>query len=419
MKGVLFSFILIVTVFSLMTYIFIQRGLVYSNAGLRAVDTRVSSMLDFYKSVLSDGGKAIGIITTRALSASVNYVVTNGVGLQSANDTIRELIVNGTINGTSQALMQSSTIIDWKGKMEAIGNGEGFTTNITFMNVRVAPYDSWDINVSMDVYVNMSDSKGVANITKSATVSQLVGIAGFEDPAYPLTTYARARNTVTKSPYIGNYTTELVSASGGNNWFRGAAVVFPSSQNASISAVSNKNQKVLVTDDTSGITSLANQFGAVVSQASTISGITVTYVYKASNAMTIVPNNTNVLVDGSNGNVWYTENIINDSASSYYHASTVGGSFLDRLEGSLNVQSKYNQTGAVIGIESFVNKTTLSSLGLSVDNSRSNVDYLYFSNGTYAAYQVKGMDSSFRIDKQTGLNNNTHDVVYNVSSILV
>lgn len=420
MKGVLFSFILIVTVFSIMTYVFIQRGLVYTNAERLAVGTRVNSMLNFYNSILYDGGKALDIISKRAVSSATNYVVTAGVGLQSANGTIKELIVNGTINGTAQPLMQSSTIMDWVDKMVDVGVNEGFGVSISLTNLQVKPYDNWNIMVSMDVYANVSDDRGVANITKNSTVNQLVNIENFEDPTYPLYTFARARNIITRSAYVGNYSTKLISASGGNNWFRGMAVVFPSSQNASISAVAGKGSKVLVTDNTSGMESLANQFGAVVSQSSAISGITVTYVYNASNAMSIIPNDTNVLADGSNGAVWYIENIVTDSINSYYHPSSVGGSILDRLEGMLTAQSKYtSQSNNTIGIESFVNKTILSSLGLPVDNSRSNVDYIYFSGGTYATYQVKGMDSTFRIDKQVDLNNNTHDVVYNVSGILV
>lgn len=420
MKGVLFSLILIVTMFSLITFIAIQQGLVYSNSGRLAVGTRVNSMLDFYNSVLYDGGKALDIITKRAISSATNHVISTGVGLQSANATIMELVTNGTLDGVPQGLMQSSTIADWVNKMVSLGASQNLNVSLNLTNVQVKPYDSWDILVSADVYVNMSDNRGVANLTKNATISQMVDIENFEDPVYPLYTFGKATNLFVRSPYIENYTTNLVSGSVGSNWFHGLAVIYSSSQSSAISSVPNKNQDVLVTDNASSIASLANQFGSVVSQSSTISGITVPYVYNASNAMSVIPNNTQVLVDGSGGRVWYIENLINDSANSYYHSSPTGGSFLDRLEDSLTVQSKYaSQTSNTIGLESFVNKTELQSLGLSVSTTNSNIDYLYFSNNTYPTYQVRGMDTSFRIDKQTGLNNLTHDVVYNVTQILV
>ncbi len=148
MKGVLFSFILIVTMLSMVLFISVQRGLVYSNSERLAADTRINSMLNFYNSIVSDGGKALDIITKRAVSSAINHIITTGTGLQQANETIRELVVNGSIDGVLQYLMQNSTIIDWKGRMEALGIGEGFDVNISFIDVKVKPYDSWNILVS-------------------------------------------------------------------------------------------------------------------------------------------------------------------------------------------------------------------------------------------------------------------------------
>jgi hypothetical protein len=420
MKGVIFSFILIVTTIIILSFISIQRGLVYFSSERIAIENRVNSMLNFYNSIILDGGKALEIISTRAISSAINYVIINGIGLQEANETIKELILNGTINGTQQDLMQDSTIIDWKNKMVSLGNLQGFNADINFSKILVKPYDSWNILVSAEMKIHISDKNGVANLTKSAVVNQLVNIENFEDPIYVLYTYGKTTNFIVKSPYIGNYTKNLISANGKNGWFYGTAVIFNSSQIDAISSVSNKNEKVLVTDSTFGIENLANQFGAVVSQSSRDDNITVPFVYSADNAMTVIPNNTNILVDGPNGKVWYIDNLKNDVENSYYHPSDFGASFLDRLEGKLFVQSKYrSESNNTIGLESFVNKDYFLSLGINVNMEKSNIDYIYFSNLVYPIYKVKGMPEDFRIDKQVGLNNISHDVVYGVDQILV
>ncbi len=417
MKGVLFSFIIIITMLTLVSFITIQKGLVYHSSGRIAINTRINSMLNFYESVLSDGGKALEIISKRGVASAINHIIANGAPLQNSNNTIKELITNGTINGVVQPIMQNSTLPDWENKIEQLGKDQGFDTTIVFNIVKVLPYDSWNILVSMDVYVNMSDSGVYTNITKSTKVSRVVNIEYFEDPLYPLNTLGRAANTVVRSSNIGNYTKNIVNGTAHTGWFRGASIVLPSSDPAAISSVAGKSQKVLVTDSTSGIEGTANQFGAVVSESA--SSLTTAYVDNAANAMSLVPNNTKILVDSSSGKIWHIENLETDVNNSYYHPSSNGASFLDRLEGMLSVQSKYSsQSSSVIGMESFVNKTYFSLLGLPVIVSKSNIDHLYFSNTTYTTYKVKSMESTFRVDKELDLNNTAHDVIYGVQETL-
>jgi len=107
-------------------------------------------------------------------------------------------------------------------------------------------------------------------------------------------------------------------------------------------------------------------------------------------------------------------NLLDDYTNSYYHPSLYGASFLDRLEGQYTVQSKYAKN-VPIGLERFVNKDTINSVGLSTSTSLTNIDYLYFAGSSVAAYNVTGMPSNFRIDNQTTINSYTHLQIYNVT----
>ena len=112
-------------------------------------------------------------------------------------------------------------------------------------------------------------------------------------------------------------------------------------------------------------------------------------------------------------------NLQDDLNNSYYHPSKDGGSFLDRLEGKCVVQDKYKITNTEIGLESFVNKDDLESLGLPVDEDRSNIDYIYFCELNVQAYQINGMPSNFRLDNQTTVLGMTHLQIYNVTERVI
>ena len=174
----------------------------------------------------------------------------------------------------------------------------------------------------------------------------------------------------------------------------------------------------MVVDSIDGITTL-NEFGAVVCSCNITPPLTTVYISNAT--VQNIPNQTNVLVDAENGNVWYIDNLVEDIKNSYYHSSDVGASFLDRLEGRLNVQQKYRiQSDKRIGLEFFVDKSYLSSLGIYVDLEKTNVDHLYFDENPHDGRRIKGLENTaFRIDEENCTDNKTHAEIYGVDEILV
>jgi hypothetical protein len=116
----------------------------------------------------------------------------------------------------------------------------------------------------------------------------------------------------------------------------------------------------------------------------------------------------------------HIENFVEHVANSWYAPSLSGASFLDRLEGKIEVQPKYQTlTPNVIGIESFINKTYFLELGLPVNVEKSNVDHWYFSNITATTYRVEGMHPDFRIDNETCLYGLPHPQVYGIDELLI
>ena len=329
MKGVLFSYIILFVVLTLVGLISIQKGMISYYGEKISIETRVDSMNSFYESIIVDCGKALDIISKRAISATISHVAMEGKSLEQANSTLAELALNGTYNGTQEPLMASTILSYWVGKTEDVGKLNGFDTGIVIGDLKIMPYDSWNLLVSVEISINITDQRGVASLNRTVEVDQLTSIEGFEDPIYSLNTLGRVTNIIIRSPYWGNFT----------------------------------------------------QF---------------------------------------NGTSWDIDNLKKDIDNSYYSPSVKGASFLDRLEGKLEVQDKYKpQTSSVIGLESFVNKETLINFGIAVDMEKTNIDHLYFSANSHQGRKVLGLEStSFRIDTEL-CGSQSHADVYGVSSLII
>lgn len=83
-------------------------------------------------------------------------------------------------------------------------------------------------------------------------------------------------------------------------------------------------------------------------------------------------------------------NLNNHTSNKYYKSSTQAPSYLNRLQGS-GVASEF-------GIESFVYIPQLSNQGISIQ-SKSIVDYIYFSSNNPVSCRITGTPSWFRIDQ--------------------
>jgi len=320
MKGILFSLILFFVTIFLALFLITQKSFVSFYSSQKAVENRIESMIILSKNVFEDSERALAIIGKRACVSAINFIITNGMPLNSSNETLVELIINGTINSNPQPLMEGATVNDWIDTLENLIDLQGFQAKIEIQKLIIQPYDSFNLEIDYRMKVEISDLRTKTNLTKVQDRKVLLNIEKLEDPLYPLNTYGRIVNTIVKSPHWLNY--------------------------------SSKD----------------------------------------------------------------TSNLLDDLNNSYYHPSLYGASFLDRLEGKYFVQQKYWKKNP-IGLESFVNKDKILSVGLPIIVNLTNIDYLYFSNSNVTSYRIANMPDNFRLDNETTVENKTHLQIYNVSVI--
>jgi len=420
-KGIMFSLITVFIVISLITIVSIQKSLVLHSRKQMSIATRIKDMNNMHSGIMRDLGKVIKITTKRAVSAAINHTVSKREGLDQANETLVELIFDGTLDGDPQALMEDTVISDWTDKMMQIGILKGYDVDIGLdrNNFTIKPYDSWNLIAEGYLQINITDQHGIASIRRETVINEMISIINLEDPIYPLNTMGRGKSIFIRSPHSENHTKLLVSGDGSTSWVNGVSVLINKTNPGAANLVTNPGEKILVTDDVGPFASATvNKFNGLVSEEDISTGITIKYVVNATGAMDLIPNSTEILLDCENNNVWAIQNLIEDTENKYYHSSTDGASFLDRLEGELFVQDKYKIAANPIGLESFVDKDYLSRLDIPVRDSQTNIDYLYFSNDPSIVVDgVKGLDEDFRIDNETSLSS-SHHIIYGVSQLL-
>ena len=423
-KGVLFSFIMFFLAVTLISIMFIHISMISHKREQIFFETRIKSMNNMYDSILLDLGKVLEIIMRRAISVSVNHAVAIGFGLDNATYRLEELVLNGTLNNTEEYLMVNSTFPNWIEKIQSLGTLKGFEMNIGLNSFGIKPYDSFNLIVEMNLTLNIVDKQGVASLSRNVEMSKLIYLEDLEDPIYPLYTWQRATNIIKIGKRDGNYTTNITKGDGSKTgWKEGVSIKINGIDHEQAESITNKNEKILVTDDIflfdidgsddDGV----NQFKAVVSESDVPATVTIPFIANVTNIMSLVPNNTIILVDTDIGWIWDIQNLKEHAENSYYRKSLNGPSYLDRLEGNLTC-NYCSKTINIIGMESMVDKNNLLSSGVpAIYGDRSNIDYLYFSGKPASVKKVKGLSEKFRIDNELSIDG-THQQIYNVTSLI-
>ena len=411
-KGIAFGFLLIVLSLSLISLTIIQKEMYRKSVKKYYIENRIDDMNNLFESIIVDLDKAIDITAKRAIAVADSKVISTGIPLANASQTIKELVLNGSIDGQEQPLMENATLANWLEKMGYIGRQKGYEVRIVINKLEIKPYDSFNLLAEGEAWINITDENIMTSIKRRHNISKTVSIENFEDPIYALNTNGKATRIIKKTKFHGNYTSLFLSCSGSGSWVKGKS--FISNNIGEINSAQNKSQKILVTNDISLVNaSIANQFLGIISLTDS-SSLSIPKVVNCS-SISNVTNDEEILLDGGGGKVWSIENLLKHYYNGYYSPSLNGPSFLDRLEGKLVQQEKY-KTERITGLESFVDKDYFDSIEIEVKDD-TNVDYLYFNNTYFISRSVKGMPESFLIDGQSAVEGN-HQQYYGVSELL-
>jgi len=180
----------------------------------KVINKRIDSMNNFVFSLEKDMSRQGYISGYRAILSLESYITSNGTFLSNSQDSIKETILNGTINGQSVNLMEGFKLSDWNSRVRDFGNKMNLDINYSLTNVTVTQDDPWNVNINMEISILIKDKENLASWNKNETITSKIEITNFEDPLYIGNTNGLVANKINKTIYIpfvnGNNITNLI-----------------------------------------------------------------------------------------------------------------------------------------------------------------------------------------------------------------
>lgn len=383
MKGIFYSLMMAMFTTSILALI-----VFYSQAKPSNIDVNIrsSEMEYFTKSVENDLSRFIEINGRRALISAVSQVIVNGTGLDNSQLRLTEMMENGTLYGKPSPLVDINNLEHWKLNISNIASNLGFHLDFKNLEINVTQNDSFNVLFNVTLYVNISNSNSKMGILKNITSSVIVPVEGVEDPIFPLNTYGRIVRFV-KISNVSKNTVSLITGQNSSGYVTGYALVKsdfgPSDINSS---------RILVTVTVAGKEAIASGFAGVVSEGDVIipPSLLGKAITGATGATNLIKNETKIYLDATTKKVWDLSNLTYDIKNGYYHSSNKGASFLDRLEGRINLSDKYKY-----GLETFVNIEDILEAEVPASTGNSDLDYRYWNNTNGVNIRNGNYDSVF------------------------
>jgi hypothetical protein len=181
---------------------------------MQITESRISSINEFILDLERDTERGLYISSYRALLAVEEYIINQGEFVDDVEVAFEELLINGTINGTSLSLIESSTFTQWTSQVSSEGDNFNLNVNVTPLTVNLVQQDPWNVLVTVNVSYYVEDSAQTSSWNYSKGINTTISIINFEDPLYVVNSLGRLTNTIQTTPYEGNYTYES-----GGNWY--------------------------------------------------------------------------------------------------------------------------------------------------------------------------------------------------------
>jgi len=346
---------------------------------------RLTSSYYHYHSLNEDLVRTSNKVGRRSLLSAITEVVDEGEGLNSSEETLQELFVNGTVDGESHPLMNRSGVDEWLESIERISSERGYEVSLERDQPEVKMTEPFVVSFPFEYSFGMKDKDGMFRLEKEKTAPTKVNIEGLEDPIVALGTGGMYSLTVESCGF--EYTVkELARGEGSNSWASGEAIVVEEEL-----PDIEEEEKVLVTGNEELEEEINSFAGAVLGFDVDGSDINVPYVVDEEVDLDSFENGNRVVVEGDLGEAWEVENLYRMWRNSCYMGSGNAPSFMQRLE--------YELYGSDYGINVLVNKGELEEAGVDVED-RPNPAHIYFSDEDVEKCRVKGMPDSFAVDAE-------------------
>jgi len=243
-RGLLYTLTILVLLIPAIMLVVFYIGLGSEGLTDEVASLRCDQMHYFVQDVRKDLVRANVIFGRRAAVYAVDYVVTEGVGLENysfnctelcsvnctiytpppdgAESAIAELVLCGTLAGENASFMTNHTMPKWIGKIRDGGRKLNFNSSFTVWDFHVAPYDSFNFSLIMNYTLDASDFTGLCSYRGVKTrIESITPIVGLEDPLKPLNTEGRIFSQIDDCPI--NVSVETILGSSRRGYGNGSS----------------------------------------------------------------------------------------------------------------------------------------------------------------------------------------------------
>lgn len=199
-RGYFFSIIALLLVLLLFFALEVTKKKGYEEKSLLR-EKRAIKMNDFIKAIETDMSAALYISSVRAILTLDQEFIKRGDYVPSLDANFQELVLNGTMDGTSYNLTNNSNLLLWAEKIEYIS--QKFNINMTFVDFKVNIYQDspWFVNVNVTSRFIVQDNVNKIFWNTSYTAFTKIDIQMLDDPLYTLGSSGTYTQKIRKSPF--------------------------------------------------------------------------------------------------------------------------------------------------------------------------------------------------------------------------
>lgn len=211
-KGFVFTTIAILIVISLLFIFAVHERLLPRTI---AQTGRVQTMDRYIANLEEDLPRAAYIAGYRSLIAMEEHISSTGEYLTDVDAAFTSVFANGTINGSSYAIMENSTFGEFSQAFAQLAASQGMHADLTVISLEAYHEDPWFVTLNISVRTELADRAGAARFNRTTFVQATVPIDSIKDPLYTVSTQGRAPHIVVRSNLTGplidedNDTTQL------------------------------------------------------------------------------------------------------------------------------------------------------------------------------------------------------------------
>lgn len=198
-KGMFFT----ILAMSLLSLFVLSYSIYYVVEDRESVSKRIKSMNSFIFSLEKDVSRQMYVSGYRGILSLQNYINEDGVFLIDAEESIKEVISNGTIEGVSIGLMEGYRLTDLNFLVSDLGDKMNVIVIYSIINLTISQDDPWNVKVDITLDSFIQDKGNLVSWNRTEIISSKIEIINFEDPLYLINTQGRVANKINKSIYEG------------------------------------------------------------------------------------------------------------------------------------------------------------------------------------------------------------------------